>query len=315
MRILCILSALLLAPVLPVWAADSAVVAAAEAIKPATREHPLVRALLDRDQAEAVRLIRSGLALDLFIERNLLDDQLPSRSRMISYGEGLLPGYPLAIAAAALGLPGVLEAIGEREPARLHVTDSDNKTAINYAAQQGYAKSVAVLLRYGLNPLQPPREAWASGTPLSRAVWAGHTSVVKLLLEAIPKTQYASDRVTEQVWNAPQRQERMDVLQTLLEAGVSPNYIAPQGGTALISAVEFGALDFVRLLLKYGATVDDHPYRGFSVLQYAEKRAAHDAPNAKEILKLIRQAPKVDRGWQKSRDTETTEQLWRMIEN
>lgn len=293
--------------------ADSPFVTPTE-IKPATREHPLARAVLDRDQTEAVRLVQAGISLDLRIDESLVDNLLPRRARMGSDKAG----YPLAIAAAALGLPGVLSAIGERAPEVLHVTDSDNKTAINYAAQQGYAKSVAVLLRYGLNPLQPPRGAWASGTPLSRAVAAGHVPVVKLLLDAIPAAQYASERVTEQVWSMtfPQFQDHMEVLHLLLEAGISPNYIAPQGGTALINAIENQNPAQVRLLIRHGAIAFSHHYRGRSAHEWAAYYAGGDASsNAREIAGLVGALKIEPSSWQKDRVTEKFEQTMRLIES
>lgn len=282
-----------------------------------TRANPLAAALLDGQQAEAVGLIHSGIALDLLIERSLVDAKLPSRVQMIAYGEGALPGYPLAIAAAVLGMPRVLEAIGERAPQQLHATDSDNSTALNYAARQGYAKSVEVLLRYGLNPLQSPRDAWASGTPLSLAVTSGHAEVVKLLLGAIPVAQYGSDRVMEQVWAAtfPQLQDHPEVLHTLLSAGISPNYIAPQGGTALINAIENQNPAQVRLLIQHGATAFSHHYRGRTAHGWAAYYAETGTPHAKDIAALMRSVPEQPSDWHKSKDTEAFERTMRMISN
>jgi hypothetical protein len=309
---------LLLALWFPIWASAKNPLVSVEEAKAASHNTPLVRTLLARDQAGAIRLIQSGTPLDLSIDENTLDDLLTKRARMLSYGNNTPPGYPLAIAAALLGLPGVLEAIGEREPARLHVADSDNKTAINYAAHQGYANCVAVLLRYGLNPLQPPRHAWASGTPLSRAVMKGSAPTVKLLLDAIPKAQYTSDRVTEQVWNAtgipPQGPEHMAVLQTLLDAGISPNYIAPQGGSALINAIENQNPAQVRLLIEHGAKAYSHAYRGRTAHEWAAYYARPDAsPAALEIAGLVGALKVEPSTWQKGKEIEQFENTLRMI--
>lgn len=311
------LSALLLAAVLPTGAGAGDANGPVESTKPAGREHPLVRALVDRDQPEAVRLVKSGMPLPLSIEEDVVDGQLTKTARMLSYGNNTPPGYPLAIAAAVLGLPGVLEAIGDRDPALLHVTDRDNKTAINYAAHQGYARCVAVLLRHGLNPLQPPNDAWASGTPLSRAVMAGHASVVKLLLDAIPKAQYVSDRVMEQVWSATGRDypEYVEVLQVLLDAGVSPNYIAPQGGTALINAIRNRNSAQVRMLIAHGAKAYGHPYRGRSAHEWAADLAGADAsPAAKEIAAMVAALDVEPSTWQKDAEIEKVEEILRPIE-
>lgn len=279
---------------------------------------PLAEAVLARNQPEAIRLIQAGTPLDLSLDEATLDELLSKRASRLSHGNNTPPGYPLAIAAALLGLPGVLEAIGEREPARLHVTDSDNKTAINYAAHQGYVQCMAVLLRHGLNPLQPPRHAWASGTPLSQAVMMGHSPVVKLLLDAIPKAQYVSDRVSEQVWSATgtpsQGPEHMAVLQTLLDAGVSPNYIAPQGGTALINAIENQNPAQVRLLIAHGAKAYSHPYRGRTAHGWAAYYAElNDSPEAKEIAGLLGTLKEVASTWQKRGEIKQFEETLRLI--
>lgn len=305
----CALALLLIAS--PGWSASDGRVAGTEATA-----HALTQALLARNQAEAVRLIESGVPLDARIDEDTLDDQLTKRARQVSPGDNTPPGYPLAIAAALLGLPDVLEAIARREPAHLHVADRDNQTAINYAAHQGYARCVAVLLRHGLNPLQAPHSAWASGTPLSRAVMMGHAPVVKLLLDAIPKAQYGSDRVTEQVWVAtfPQLQEHADVLQTLLDAGISPNYIAPQGGSALINAIENQNPAQVRLLIAHGAKAYGHRYRDRTAHEWAEYYAHLDAsPAAQEIAGVLGTLRVEPSTWRKDREVEKFEETQRMI--
>lgn len=283
------------------------------------RNDLLTRALLDRNQVEAVHLIQSGVPLDFSIDEDVVDELLTKRARMLSHGNNIPPGYPIAITAALFGLPDVLAAIGERESARLHVTDSDNKTAINYAAHQGYDKCVAVLLRHGLNPLQPPKHAWAIGTPLSRAVIKGSAPVVKLLLDAIPKAQYASDRVMEQVWsvtNTPsQGQESIDVLNTLLDAGISPNYIAPQGGSALINAIENQNSEQVRILIAHGAKAYSHRYRGRTAHEWAAYYAGVDASTAaQEIAKQLTQLKVESSDWRKSKEVKGFENTLRMIE-
>jgi ankyrin repeat protein len=309
---------ILLALWFPVWASAGNPLVSVEEARTASHNAPLVRALLARNQTEAIRLIQSGTPLDLSIDENALDNLLTKRARMLSYGNNTPPGYPLAIAAALLGLPGVLEAIGERELARLHVADSDNKTAISYAAHQGYAACVAVLLRYGLNPLQPPRQAWASGTPLSRAVMKASAPTVKLLLDAIPKAQYTSERATEQVWHAtsmpPQGPEHMAVLQTLLDAGISPNYIAPQGGSALINAIENQNPAQVRLLIEHGAKAYSHAYRGRTAHEWATYYAGPDAPPAAlEIAGLVGALKVESSVWQKDKEIEKYENTLRLI--
>lgn len=274
---------------------------------------PLVQAILERKQEDAVQLIKSGAPLDVEASRSALNRLMPSHFSAQYSGETPVPGYPLAIAAAAQGLPKVLAAIGQRAPEQLKQTDTEGRTALAYAALGGFGESTRILLRYGLDPLHPAKQYPISRTPLALAVQAGYPDVVRQLMAAIPRERLGHTAVIESVWVASSKND-LPTLTSLLEGGASPNYIAPQGGTALISAVEFGQLDAVRLLLKYGGTVDDHLYRGYSVFQYAERNAAQQHRDAEEILTLIRQAPRQERDWKKSPSTENLEQLWKMIE-
>lgn len=283
-------------------------------IRPDEQRHPLVQAVLDRNDQEALRLIEAGAELDVEASRDALDRRMPSHFRPRGTGETPVLGYPLAIAAAARGMPKVLAAIGQRAPELLHRTDTNGRTALAYAAMAGYPNTTRVLLSHGLSPLHPAKEYPISETPLHLAVQLKEAEVVPLLMAAIPREQLGHTAVIESVWIAAGF-DNTAILKALLEAGASPNYIARQGGTALIVAVNDQNLEAVRLLLKHRATVDDHLYRGKSVRQYAEQQAERDSPKAREILELIRQAPKVDRGWQKSRDTKAMEDIWQMIEN
>lgn len=286
------------------------------AAQPVVRDEsrsPLVQAVLERDQQEALRLIEAGAELDVEASRDAMHQRTPSRFHTENLAESLPLGYPLASVAAALGLPEVLKAIGRRAPELLHRIDADGRTALAYAALGGHAQSTRILLDHGLDPLHPAQRYPIFNTPLSLATHRDETGIVALLMTAIPREKLGHTAVLEAVWTAASKRN-IATLHTLLEAGASPDYIAPQGGTALIEAVKYRKLDFVRLLLKHGATVDDHLYRGFSVLQYAEQNAKHDDPAAREILELIRTAPRKESGWKKSREVEHLERLWRQME-
>lgn len=102
-------------------------------------------------------------------------------------------------------------------------------------------------------------------------------------------------------------------LRALLEAGVPPDYIAPQGNSALISAVDDANLERVELLLKHGATVDDHRYRGRSIFEIAQANQSKGNADTAKILRLIENAPRSASGWRKSADIERTELLLKTI--
>lgn len=282
-------------------------------IRPDEQRHPLVRAVLERNNEEALRLIEAGAELEVEASREALGRVMPAHFRPRGSGATPVLGYPLAIAAAAQGMPKVLAVIGQRAPAALHRTDTDGRTALAYAAMAGFPNTTRVLLDHKLDPLHPAKDYPVSESPLALAVQLKNAEVVAMMMAAIPRERLNHTAVLESVWVAAAKND-LPTLKALLEGGASPHYIARQGGTALIEAVLHRNPDVARLLLKHGATVDDHPYRGLSIVQQAEKQAAADDAKAVEVLELIRQAPRRDRQWQKSKETEVFEGLLRMIE-
>jgi ankyrin repeat protein len=283
-------------------------------IRPDEQRHPLVRAVLERNNDEALRLIESGAELEVEASREALGRVMPAHFRPRGNGATPVLGYPLAIAAAAQGKPKVLAAIGQRAPAALHRTDTDGRTALAYAAMASFPNTTRVLLDHGLDPLHPAKNYPISESPLALAVQLNNAEVVAIMMAAIPRERLNHTAVLESVWITAGKND-LPTLTALLEGGASPHYIARQGGTALIEAVLHRNPDVARLLLKHGATVDDHPYRGLSIVQQAEKQAADGDAKALEVLSLIRQAPRLDRQWQKSKETEAFEGLMRMIDN
>jgi hypothetical protein len=243
-----------------------------------------------------------------------MDDLLPRKRQMERDGRTPLVGYPLAIAAAAVGMPKVLQAIGQRDPQRLRATDINGRTALVYAARSGFLASTRYLLDQGLDPIKRANTDPISNTPLALAVQEKRSEAVALLVAAIPKEKFTWVEVAEQVWLAASFND-LPTLRVLLEAGVPPDYIAPQGSTALISSVIDGNLEQVQLLLKHGVTLDDHPCRGRSIFEHAEAKRQTGSKNAEAIHALIQNAPRRERKWEKSPEVETLESLWRMIEH
>lgn len=128
------------------------------------------------------------------------------------------------------------------------------------------AEIVKVLLAHGLDPLHVDDD---KNTPLSLAVRKKKSEVVRPLIAAIPRERYREVRVADQIWFAAYLEDTA-TLRYLLEAGVSPDYLASQGNTALISAVGDGNLERVKQLLKHGATVEENRYKGRNIFKIAE---------------------------------------------
>lgn len=274
---------------------------------------PLIRAILADRQDDAARLIEAGADLDVEASPDALERLLPHYRAMERDGSTPLAGYPLAIAAAAIGLPRVLRAIGQRDPQRLQASDINGRTALAYAARSGFLDSTRYLLSQGLDPIKLAKQYPTSNTPLALAVQEKRSEAVALLVAAIPKNSYTQVAVAEQVWAAAFHNDT-PTLRALLEAGVPPHYIAPQGGTALISSVTDKNLAQVQLLLQHGATVDQHRYRKRTVFEIAEANLSAETDAAREIHRLIQAAPRTVSTWKKPAAAQQMEDLWKMIE-
>lgn len=270
---------------------------------------PLTQSVLARDEDAALRLIDDGARLDEKVSEHEIRRMAEPRVKT-SYVGGEPPvDYPLIILAAVANLPRVVAAIGQRSPEQLAATDPKGNTALAWAARSGHHEVVRILLASGLDPLQRDQDGF---TPLSLAVRKKQSPVVSLLVAAIARERYNDVAVAEQVWIASYSSDT-STLRALLEAGVPPDYIAPQGNTALISAVDDASLERVELLLRHGASVDDHRYRGRCIFEIARSKLSKDNADAAKILRLIEAAPRSASNWQKSVEVERIETLWKMI--
>ena len=273
----------------------------------------LVRAVLADQPDEAVRLIEAGADLDVEASHKAMNELLPYNRTMDRDGRTPLVGYPLAIAAVALGQPRVLRAIGTRDTQRLQAIDVFGRTALAYAARAGFLESTRYLLSQGLDPIQHANTDPFSNTPLAWAVQEKRLETVALMLAAIPKEKYTGVEVTEQVWMTSFLDD-ISLLRILLEAGVPPHYIAPQGSTALINSVQYGRLEHVKLLLQHGATVDTHLYKGRHIYETAHALSEKGGDVAKEINRLIQAAPHSTTKWEKSKAVDALEGFWKIMQ-
>ena len=270
---------------------------------------PLTQSILKRDEGEALRLIDGGARVDEMVSENEIRRLAAPRVKTAYVGGEPPADYPLVVLAAVADLPRVVAAIVKRSPELLAATDPRGNTALAWAARSGHCAVVRLLLESGLDPLRRDDDGY---TPLALAVRKKAAPVVALLVAAIARERYGQTAVAEQVWIASYQSDSA-TLRALLEAGVPPNYIAPQGNSALISAVDDVSLERVELLLKHGATVDDHRYRGRDIFEIARAKLSGENANAEKIVRLIEGAPRSANRWKKSADVERIETLWQMI--
>ena len=270
---------------------------------------PLIQSVLARDEDQALRQIDDGARLDEKVSENEIRRLAAPRVKTAYVGGEPPADYPLVVLAAVADLPRVVAAIGQRSPTQLAATDPKGNTALAWAARSGHLEVTRILLASGFDPLRRDDDGY---TPLSLAVRRKEAKVVSLLVAAIPRQRYNDVAVAEQVWIAAYSADTA-TLSVLLEAGIPPDYIAPQGNSALISAVDDASLERVELLLKHGATVDDHRYRGRNIFEIARAKLSGDNADAEKIVRLIESAPRSASGWKKSAEVERIEALWKMI--
>jgi ankyrin repeat protein len=130
-------------------------------------------------------------------------------------------------------------------------TDSNGKTALVLAAQEGYQTVVQLLL--GIGAATNVKVGSMSRTALHWACVRGNKKIVKTLIQAGADVN-AEDRngdtplrIAVTMGGDPQ------VMQTLLSAGANVDVRDEYGNTALYSAILWGRTIFVRSLLEHGA--------------------------------------------------------------
>ena len=117
--------------------------------------------------------------------------------------------------------------------ANVDARTDDGKTALIWAAWNGYSESAEILLRYGADVNARDNQG---RTALIWAVWNGHSKAAEVLL------RYRAN------------------------INVQDN----SGRTALMNATQRGQTEAVKVLLEYGAYVDAKDYRGWTALQIAK---------------------------------------------
>ena len=134
----------------------------------------------------------------------------------------------------------------------------DGFNLISQAVQHGRKELIVPLLRAGAPINFHPHAAAVGGMPRSNSTTAIYSTC---LIDALP--------------------HGADVVDLLLQHGANPNMQNSQGFTPLIIAAQMGNVEEIRLLLAYGAKMDDTGKMRHTPLYYARR---HKRQNAAEIL-------------------------------
>ncbi|WP_308636795.1 ankyrin repeat domain-containing protein [Paenibacillus silvisoli] len=151
--------------------------------------------------------------------RDLPAEAMRDNRFLLGYLIGKGVPYDIFIAAAA-GDAAKMRELLALEPQLANARDTAGRSALYYAAKQGYAEAVRVLLDAGGEPNLAERDA-SGGAALYAAVRGGHAECVKLLLAH----------------------------------GADPNAEIEASGNAVYAAMQEGAQELLELLYAHGGTV------------------------------------------------------------
>jgi ankyrin repeat protein len=139
--------------------------------------------------------------------------------------------------------------------------DEWGNTALVGATLGGHVEVVRLLLEAGVDP---DGELDAECTPL---MVTSKAAIAELLLRAGADPNSLIDGCTP--LNAAAQWNWIEVAALLLAAGANPDVLTEPHGCVLSTAIAKGHLDFGRLLIKSGASVNLHPKKGWPPLMYA----------------------------------------------
>lgn len=164
--------------------------------------------------------------------------------------------------------------------AQIHACNDEGSTPLHLAAYYGSVDVARALLQQGAT-VKPVKEGTSS--PLIDAIIAErpNAELVKLLMAAGADVHETHNEMGMGTLHLAVRNNRMDIIPLLLDAGVDVATRDAYQQTALHEAAECGHAEIVQYLLKAGLGVNDKNYIGETPLHLA---AAEDAEACMELL-------------------------------
>ncbi|KAH9164382.1 hypothetical protein EDB89DRAFT_2078084 [Lactarius sanguifluus] len=153
------------------------------------------------------------------------------------------------------------------------VRGDDGRTPLYAASFHGHVDIMQWLLNHGADPNVRKQDGW---TPLHTAAAYGTLEAIQMLLEHNADVNMRSDEggtplyMTIRYSKYRSEGQMVEVLQRLLEHGADPNACDNNHSIPLHQASSKGLLEVARLLLNYGANVDEKDGEGRTPFQVAE---------------------------------------------
>jgi ankyrin repeat protein len=184
----------------------------------------------------------------------LLATSLLSLARPAAYGDDQAPVQPLAPELAKAIRDGDVKAVRAHLDggADVNARDADGNTPLLLAASHAGADCVELLLKKGADVNAANK---AGATALIRA--ATNYDKARLLIDAGANIQVKTELGKTPLTLAARRYGNSKAVKLLLDKGADANEHNPQGTSPIMVAAACGDLDTVRLLVQYGADVND----------------------------------------------------------
>jgi len=157
----------------------------------------------------------------------------------------------------------------------INVTDSDGNTPLLQASLNGNIQMVKLLLFKGADINKPNNAGW---TPLFSATLNGHDQIIKILLANGLKMTDTDEKLSLGIAIL---NDRISVINLLLERKIDVNYFDLFDKTPLMLAAEHGYLKIVQILLDYGSKVGMTNQNGLTALLFAQLH------NHKKVAELL----------------------------
>ena len=196
---------------------------------------------------------------------------------------GQLDDAPLHIAAERWDVPMVEQLV--QHGADIHRRRADGRTAHSIAALHGNEAVAAWLLAHGAQDELSLLEQFVAACARGDRERAGE------MLKAQPDLRGALRAEHHLLMHVPAERGDAAVLETMLASGFDPNVKDHDGVTALHRAAMSGSLDAARLLLAYGASVNepDGMFSGTPLLWASHGWKNHPHQNGKDYIGVARQ--------------------------
>ncbi len=158
------------------------------------------------------------------------------------------------------------------DPSRIDTADAAGRQAIHFAANNGDADMVSLLLKFGADPSAATK---AHTTVLHFAAAAGNVPVINLLLERRVGVDEKNIQGVTPLYFAAIR-GKIEAVAVLLKAGSRIDAPDPEDGTPLQAAAQAGDLAMVKYLTENGADILHRDSIGRTALHFASQTDQND---------------------------------------